>query len=214
MRLRYVLPCALLLGLGNLAMAGSYAPAAGQVGSTAIGKDDPGIVAWATDYQNYLAGTDVDATWQTPGKALGPPGDTYDIVSLGNGGQITMTFAQPITDGAGADFAVFENAFSDTYLELAFVEVSSDGVNFFRFPTPSPPAPPVARLAVAVGRGGKRRHARDIRGRARRERPPSSIASPDSAKQSPSVSRGGGHGTAMGTGRACSSGMGPACEGG
>ncbi len=145
MRLRYVLPCALLLGFGELAMAGPYAPAAGQVGSTAVSKDDPGIVAWATGYQNYIAGTDVDTTWQTPGKALGPAaGTSFDVVSLGNGGQITMTFAQPITDGAGADFAVFENAFSDTYLELAFVEVSSDGVNFFRFPTHSLTASPVS----------------------------------------------------------------------
>jgi len=28
---------------------------------------------------------------------------------------------------------VFENSFSDTFLELGYVEVSSDGVNFFRF---------------------------------------------------------------------------------
>lgn len=36
-------------------------------------------------------------------------------------------------DGNGFDFAVFENAFIDSFLELAFVEVSSDGINFFRF---------------------------------------------------------------------------------
>lgn len=28
---------------------------------------------------------------------------------------------------------MFENAFTDSFLELAFVEVSSDGSNFFRF---------------------------------------------------------------------------------
>ncbi|MGD9504757.1 MAG: PEP-CTERM sorting domain-containing protein, partial [Syntrophobacteraceae bacterium] len=38
-----------------------------------------------------------------------------------------------IGDGDGWDFAVFENSFNDTFLELAYVEVSSDGVNFFRF---------------------------------------------------------------------------------
>jgi hypothetical protein len=45
-----------------------------------------------------------------------------------------MAFPHPICDGPGADFAVFENSFSNYNLELAFVEVSSDGVNFVRFP--------------------------------------------------------------------------------
>ena len=35
----------------------------------------------------------------------------------------------------GLIFAVFENSFSPTFLELAFVEVSSDGQNFVRFPS-------------------------------------------------------------------------------
>ena len=70
--------------------------------------------------------------------ALGPAGtDTTAVVSLGDGGHITLGFAQPITNGPGADFAVFENSFADTFLELAFVEVSSDGTNFFRFPSVS-----------------------------------------------------------------------------
>ncbi|MEJ6583013.1 MAG: T9SS type A sorting domain-containing protein, partial [Crocinitomicaceae bacterium] len=41
----------------------------------------------------------------------------------------------PILNGAGPDFAVFENGFADNYIELAFVEVSSDGINYFRFPS-------------------------------------------------------------------------------
>jgi hypothetical protein len=70
----------------------------------------------------------------TPEKALGPLlDDSSDIVCLGNGGTITMTFAVPIADGPGWDFAVFENAVNNTFLELAWVEVSSDGTNFFRF---------------------------------------------------------------------------------
>ena len=31
----------------------------------------------------------------------------------------------------------FENGFNNTFLELAFVEVSSDGINYFRFPSKS-----------------------------------------------------------------------------
>jgi hypothetical protein len=40
-------------------------------------------------------------------------------------------------DGNGYDFAIFENALTDNFLELAFVEISSNGVNFYRFPTHS-----------------------------------------------------------------------------
>jgi len=87
--------------------------------------------------------------------ALGPPSrvDTeYDIVSLGelgatdiaNGvapGSITLHFDTGISNGAGADFVVFENAFESSwvagmvFMELAYVEVSSDGINFVRFPS-------------------------------------------------------------------------------
>ena len=118
-----------------VAMAGSYAPRAGVSGSTAIHKDDVGFVAWANGNLTPQYGTDVDAEWKTPGKAWGKATtDIYDIVCLGNGGRITMFFPHAIKDGTGTDFAVFENSFGDTFLELAFVEVSSDGVNFFRFP--------------------------------------------------------------------------------
>ncbi len=136
--------------------AGPYAPAAGQPGSTAVAWNDSSIVAWATGYENYNMGTNVDATWQTPQKALGLAGNsdgnnqgfTYDIVSLGRGGQITLTFNKPITDGPGADFLIFENSFSDTFLEIAWVEVSSDGVNFTRYPNISFTASPVGGFGV------------------------------------------------------------------
>ena len=60
-----------------------------------------------------------------------------NVISLGDGGVATMIFALPITDGPGPDFAVFENSFEDYFLELAFVEVSSDGMHFVRFPASS-----------------------------------------------------------------------------
>ncbi|MEJ5358314.1 MAG: choice-of-anchor U domain-containing protein [Desulfobacterales bacterium] len=115
-------------------LAGPYAPAAGQPGSTAVSKDDPALRAWASGWTEYIPGTEVSSTWQTPQKALGKAaGDSYDVVSLGNGGRITLTFERPIANGAGWDFAVFENAFGDNFLELAWVEVSSDGIHFARF---------------------------------------------------------------------------------
>ncbi len=130
----------------SIVLAGPYAPAAGQPGSTAIYKDDSSFVEWASScdvvrgLQNISDsdvnddGTDDYASFGTADNALGKAvGDSYDVVSLGDGGYATLTFDVPISDGPGWDFAVFENGFSDTYLELAFVEVSSDGVNFFRF---------------------------------------------------------------------------------
>jgi len=63
-------------------------------------------------------------------------------VSLGDGGIATVQFQNPIRDGEGYDFVVFENGFfnppgetSAAFIELAFVEVSSDGLHFFRFNT-------------------------------------------------------------------------------
>lgn len=111
------------------------APAAGEAGSTATHMSSNAIVAWAAGYTNVQYGTDVDEVWMTPEKALGPAeGTSYEIIALGRGGQITLTFPNGIGDRPGADFAVFENSISDTFLELAWVEVSSDGTNFVRFP--------------------------------------------------------------------------------
>ncbi len=119
---------------GRRLLAGPYAPAAGEVGSDAIGIDDSQIVAWATRVVDYSPGTDVDVEFQTPAKALGPAvAGVLDTVSLGRGGQLTLAFNKPIRDGLGADFAVFENAATDNFLELGFVEVSSNGTDFFRF---------------------------------------------------------------------------------
>jgi hypothetical protein len=96
--------------------------------------DDAALVDWASDWQNYIPGQEVDGTFQTPQLAVGQAvGNSFDIVSLGRGGQITMVFNPAIQDGAGWDFAVFENSFSDIFLELAYVEASSNGVDFFRF---------------------------------------------------------------------------------
>jgi len=115
--------------------AGPYAPAAGQPGSTAIPMASPQFKAWANGYLDYAPGPNVSAEFQTPNLALGPAtGQFGDIVSLGDRGRITLTFAGTIQNGPGADFAVFENGFSDTFLELAWVEVSSNGTQFYRFP--------------------------------------------------------------------------------
>ncbi len=126
-----------------------YAPAAGQAGSTVVHMDDANIVGWASDWENYVVGSNCHPYWRTPEKALGKAAGTfYDIVCLGRGGEITLTFECGIGDGAGYDFAVFENSFSDTFLELGYVEVSSDGVNFFRFLNDSLTDSPVGRFGA------------------------------------------------------------------
>jgi hypothetical protein len=85
------------------------------------------------------------------------------LVVLGDRGSITMTFAAPITDGDGYDFAVFENGFASgaaDYLELAYLEVSSNGTDFVRFDSASRRATPVASFGTQLaselgGVGGK-----------------------------------------------------------
>ena len=125
-----------LCAFGVASQAGPYAPAAGKTGSTAVVKDSTLIKGWATGYSNYAPGTNVDATWRDPNKALGAAqGTSFDIVALGDAGRITLTFSGSLFNGPGWDFAVFENSFSDTFLEFAFVEVSSNGRSFYRFPS-------------------------------------------------------------------------------
>jgi len=112
----------------------AYADSSGGIGST-----NPFILCWADEVISYQPGPNVSNQFMIATNALGPAdeGDGFNgstnVVSLGDSGQITLTFPLPITDGPGPDFAVFENAFSEDFLELAFVEVSSDGTNFVRF---------------------------------------------------------------------------------
>ena len=153
MKSSYLLAALTFLFAPCSVLAGPFAPAAGLSGSEALAANDPAIKAWAVAASQYSAGTDVDTQFQDVNKAVGPAGNsngsnagyTFDIVSLGRGGSITLTFAQPIANGNGFDFAVFENSFSDGFLELAWVEVSSDGINFTRFSgyslTPNPIGP-------------------------------------------------------------------------
>lgn len=117
-----------------------FAPGVGEVGTTAVHKDSSIIVAWATTCTVERGLMDISqpslgyASSGLEQHATGAAGDGM-VVSLGDGGVATLTFGYPIYNGPGADFVVFENAFSNIFLELAFVEVSSDGINFVRFPS-------------------------------------------------------------------------------
>jgi hypothetical protein len=132
-----------------LIWAQSYAPPAGQPGSTAIHMDSSIFVAWAADIsveRGYLdisnKGFEINGnnlvTFGESNYALGPAtGIVGNTVSLGDSGFAVVTFNKPIINGPGNDFAIFENAFNDQFLEFAHVEVSSDGENFVRFPSHS-----------------------------------------------------------------------------
>ncbi len=122
-----------------------FPPAAGEPGTTAISSDSDQLVAWATGIhleRGLRQWNEPDSGFATAGLpegALGPA-DKASTVSLGDGGVATLTFDRPITNGPGWDFAVFENGFpsgSGYFLELAVVEVSSDGEYFVRFPPAS-----------------------------------------------------------------------------
>ncbi len=114
-----------------------FAPPAGQPGSTAISTDSSIFVQWASAClvaRGYMDISDTSLGYANYGMDTAAVGIAdFNVVSLGDGGSAVLYFDTPLVNGSGFDFAVFENSFSDEFLELAFVEVSSDGSRFFRF---------------------------------------------------------------------------------
>lgn len=135
-----LLPVFIIVMAGNVCF-GQFPPVAGEEGSTAIYKDSSVFVSWATTCEISRGWQDIS----NESLGLAESGSDADglgiadgnVVSLGDGGEALLTFESPIVNGPGYDFAVFENAFIATFLELAFVEVSSNGVDFYRFPAVS-----------------------------------------------------------------------------
>jgi hypothetical protein len=87
-----------------------------------------------------------------PDVVLGPPkgngtgSGSFDVLSLGVGGEIVLSFGdKTIVDAEGPDFMVFENAFwpsgdsSKPFAEPAQVSVSDDGANWVAFPCATTP---------------------------------------------------------------------------
>ena len=113
---------------------------AGTEGCQGIHCEDPAILGWATTCtiergRQNITTPGVFASYGTENDGIGAATEsTADVVSLGDYGIAVLTFDIPIQNGDGYDFAVFENSLNDSFLEMAFVEVSSDGVNYFRFP--------------------------------------------------------------------------------
>ena len=103
---------------------------------------------FATSVVNFQQGTGSGVFVQQ--NILGGPlgagfsSGSLDVLTLGEGGSVVLGFDVAIQDRPGADLAVFENGFGGSFgvfAEVAWVEVSTDGVSFARFPSVwNPPA--------------------------------------------------------------------------
>jgi hypothetical protein len=130
-----------LFTFGGKPLWAQFPPAAGQPGSTAIPSDSPLLINWAQSCSLQRGPVNISDPEAPPASlgsaenAVGPADNV--VVSLGDGGQATLYFNPPIRNGEGWDFAIFENGFSDTFLELALVEVSTDGWDYLPFESTS-----------------------------------------------------------------------------
>lgn len=126
----------LLVACSNAGAGDSGGPVAHGEG---VSLDSPLIISWATALGpgGYDPGLGAQALTES-GRALGPAsGSSSDVVVLGDGGTITLDLGTTVSDGEGADIAVWENGFNNgalLFAELAFVAVSSDGTTFAQFP--------------------------------------------------------------------------------
>ncbi|MEM8732932.1 MAG: PEP-CTERM sorting domain-containing protein [Planctomycetota bacterium] len=125
----------------------------------AIAFDDARFIEWADmidEARTTFAPRGSSAIDQNGGvNSLGDL-DASEIAAGLSPGFLTVTFPTGIGNGDGADFAVFENGgafFSEPFrfAELAYVEVSTDGIDFARFPSIS--TNEESDLDVGFGRG-------------------------------------------------------------
>ncbi|OFX57620.1 MAG: hypothetical protein A2046_07465 [Bacteroidetes bacterium GWA2_30_7] len=126
-----------LIIINSIFCYSQFAPKVGESGSTAIYKDSSLFISWVKDCQvtrGFVDISNISLGYVDYGQVADVKAKADNLtVSLGDGGVAVVSFDKPIVNGNGYDFAVFENSFSDSFLELAYVEVSSDGLNFYRF---------------------------------------------------------------------------------
>lgn len=130
----------LFFGGWNTVVFSQFNTIPGKPQSIAIHGDSSCFVNWASEGVAFPGLRQINvpdsgmASVGTINSALGKHRKN-GVISLGDGGSVVLGFPQPIINGPGFDFAVFENAFNDSFLELAHVEVSQDGLRFYRFPS-------------------------------------------------------------------------------
>ena len=127
-----------LFSIANIYAMAQFPPPAGVEGTTAIHMDSSAFINWAkscTIERGYLDISHPEIGFVDYGSEDdGILKADLSVVSLGDGGTAVLTFDPPIINGDGFDFAVFENSFSDDFLELALVYISSDGIDYDLFP--------------------------------------------------------------------------------
>jgi len=124
----------------------------------AIPAASPLFHVWADNIdatRTYFAPRGSSSISQTNFNSLGDL-DSSQIANGDSPGFLTVTFPQNIRNGAGPDFAVFESGFAfgspnGLFAEFAYVEVSSDGNNFARFPSISTNTAPVTGSGAFAG---------------------------------------------------------------
>lgn len=157
----------ILGALQSPVLAGDYSGALdgypGYIGTDADGMVtdnnyvNPYIIGWASEVVDYSPSSQtINSSWTDSSKALGyVAGSNTDIVSLGDmtqamindtsesPGSITLGFGSNcIENDEGYDFVLFENGFVSlstglVFAELGYVEVSTNGTDFVRFPSDS-----------------------------------------------------------------------------
>lgn len=128
-----------------------YSPVPAPSGATTFNKNYQPIVG--SEPNSFHAGSAVNSPY---GGDVNDPNDSYGFIGIDVPGSITVGFANPIFDGEGADFAVFENGFAfggttSLFAELAYVEVSSNGTDFARFASISTNTAPTAVAGTFQG---------------------------------------------------------------
>ncbi|MGH7269132.1 MAG: cell surface protein [Polyangiaceae bacterium] len=121
---------------------GSYLVGPAEAGvSIAADRFVTGVVSFDPGVCAGFGAASMPAIVEGPPAGGGSSRGSTDVVSLGTGGSIVVSFApNAIVDGPGADFIVFENPFwvggnpNDIYAEPGEVSVSDDGATWHTFP--------------------------------------------------------------------------------
>jgi hypothetical protein len=127
----------------------------------AIPSNSPRLVEWANNISSLASGLTYFAPRGSTTISLTGYNCLGDLnaTQFANGdspGFLTVTFPQGITNGLGADFAIFENGFTfgspnGLFVDLAYVEISTNGLAFARFPNLSLNTAPVQGSGAFAG---------------------------------------------------------------
>ena len=142
-RSRAILAAAVLCGCGSLPSAVDAGDGGPRVPSDA-GRDagpDPDPGSFADRVVSFTPGPGAGFGQSSlPQIVLGPPhgsgsgAGSFDVLSLGNGGEIILAFDHALlVDGPGVDLLVFENPFTG-FVETGRVAVSDDALTWHEWP--------------------------------------------------------------------------------